>query len=65
MAIFSTLLNCMPKGILYVPEYIIFRILRAYFTLESMLSISIKDDGEHIFSRAALARARPSDVRVA
>ena len=65
MAIFSTLLNGMPKGILYVPEYIIFRILRAYFTLESMLSISIKDEGEHIFSRAALARARPSDIRVA
>ena len=65
MAIFATLLNGMPKGILYVPEYIIFRILRAYFTLESMLSISIKDEGEHIFSRAALARARPCDIRVA
>jgi hypothetical protein len=65
MAIFATLINGAPKGILYVPEYIIFRILRAYFTLESMLSISIKDEGEHIFSRAALARARPADIRVA
>ena len=41
MAIFATLLNGMPRGLLCMPEYLIFRIIRAYFTLESMMSISL------------------------
>lgn len=43
MAILSTLLNRMPFGIVCIPEYLIFRILRAYFTLESMMSISLSN----------------------
>lgn len=42
----SSLLNGMPKGILCLPEYLIFRIIRAYFTLESMMSILVKSSGE-------------------
>nr|WP_319949139.1 glycosyltransferase [uncultured Shimia sp.] len=48
VAVVSALLNGLPRGILALPEYLIFRVLRAYFTLESMLSILIKNDGENI-----------------
>lgn len=48
VAVVSALLNGIPRGILALPEYLIFRILRAYFTLESMLSILIRNDGENI-----------------
>ena len=44
MAIFSTLLNGVPRGLYCIPEYLVFRILRAYFTLESMLSISLSNE---------------------
>ncbi|SEW32066.1 Glycosyltransferase, catalytic subunit of cellulose synthase and poly-beta-1,6-N-acetylglucosamine synthase [Cognatiyoonia koreensis] len=43
MAVVATLLNGMPRGLLCIPEYLIFRILRAYFTLESMMSISLSN----------------------
>ena len=46
MAVVASLLNGVPKGILALPEYLIFRVLRAYFTLESMMSILIGHDGE-------------------
>jgi cellulose synthase/poly-beta-1,6-N-acetylglucosamine synthase-like glycosyltransferase len=46
MAVAASLLNGVPKGILALPEYLIFRILRAYFTLESMMSILIGHDAE-------------------
>jgi cellulose synthase/poly-beta-1,6-N-acetylglucosamine synthase-like glycosyltransferase len=48
VAVVSALLNGMPKGILALPEYLLFRILRAYFTLESMLSILVDVDGEDL-----------------
>lgn len=51
MAVVASLLNGVPKGILALPEYLIFRALRAYFTLESMLSILIDvraEDLEHV-----------------
>lgn len=43
MAVVATLLNGMPRGLICIPEYLIFRILRAYFTLESMMSISLSN----------------------
>jgi glycosyltransferase involved in cell wall biosynthesis len=46
MAVLSCLLNRMPGAILALPEYLVFRMLRAYFTLESMLSILIRRNGE-------------------
>jgi cellulose synthase/poly-beta-1,6-N-acetylglucosamine synthase-like glycosyltransferase len=48
MAVVSSLLNGMPRGIIALPEYLIFRVLRAYFTLESMLSILVKTNGENL-----------------
>ncbi|MGP6088792.1 glycosyltransferase [Antarctobacter jejuensis] len=65
MAIFCALLMKSPKAILYLPEYLVFRVMRAYFTLESMLSINIRAFGEHPYSRRALSRPVPDSVRVA
>jgi cellulose synthase/poly-beta-1,6-N-acetylglucosamine synthase-like glycosyltransferase len=48
MAVIASLLNGLPRGILALPEYLIFRILRAYFTLESMLSILVDHRGEDL-----------------
>ena len=48
MAVAASLLNGVPKGIIALPEYLIFRVLRAYFTLESMLSILVDVAGEDL-----------------
>jgi hypothetical protein len=48
IAVLASLLNGLPRAILALPEYLAFRILRAYFTLESMLSISVKSDREDL-----------------
>ncbi len=65
VAMIASLLDGSVKGILFIPEYLAFRILRAYFTLESMLSISIAEETEHIYSKRALKRARPASRRIA
>ncbi|QPM90305.1 glycosyltransferase [Pseudooceanicola algae] len=65
MAVVAALFNGMPKAILNLPHYLLFRILRAYFTLESMLSISIRTNREDI-ARAYLRNIIPDKpVRVA
>lgn len=46
VAVISAFLNGLPRGIFALPEYLIFRVLRAYFTLESMLSILVTKEGE-------------------
>lgn len=48
MAVVASLLNGVPKGIIALPEYLIFRVLRAYFTLESMLSILVDIEREDL-----------------
>jgi cellulose synthase/poly-beta-1,6-N-acetylglucosamine synthase-like glycosyltransferase len=48
IAVMAALLNGLPRAILGLPEYLIFRLLRAYFTLESMLSILIQDEGQNL-----------------
>ncbi len=48
MAVFASFLNGVPKGVLALPEYLLFRLLRAYFTLESMLSILVDIQGEDL-----------------
>ncbi len=48
MAVVASLLNGVPRGIFALPEYLIFRVLRAYFTLESMLSILIDVRAENL-----------------
>ncbi|CAN0469601.1 unnamed protein product, partial [Scytosiphon promiscuus] len=41
MALIACLLNRRVKALMYLPEYVLFRALRSYFTLESLLSISL------------------------
>lgn len=48
VAIISAFLNGLPRGVIALPEYLIFRVLRAYFTLESMLSILVSTNGEDL-----------------
>lgn len=48
MAIAAAILNGKPGAIFALPEYLIFRLLRAYFTLESMLSILISSKREDL-----------------
>ncbi|WP_282077780.1 glycosyltransferase [Epibacterium ulvae] len=67
-AIMATLCACLlgrPFAVLFLPEYLVLRILRAYFTLEAMLSISINKKGCPIYSREALRKPRPKSSRVA
>lgn len=65
MSVVATLLIRRPRAILYIPEYLVFRALRAYFTLESMLSISIDDKAQAIHARAALSQPRELSPRIA
>ena len=44
VAVFATLVNGYPKGVLALPDYLVFRAIRAYLTLESLLSIIIAPD---------------------
>lgn len=57
VAICAALLNGIPRGIIALPEYLIFRVMRAYFTLESMLSILIDVEAEN------LERATVKDIQ--
>lgn len=63
MAALSALLLRRPMAILYLPEYLVFRALRAYFTLESMLSIAIKNSGEPLYSRRVLTKKPAANAR--
>lgn len=65
VAALAAVLNGMPKAILCIPEYLLFRGLRAYFTLESMLSISLTCGREDlaVASRDDIVADKP--IRVA
>jgi len=65
MAVAASLLNGVPKGILALPEYLIFRILRAHFTLESMLSILVDTKGEDLERVIKLNIIPQKPIRVA
>ena len=65
MAVLASLINGMPHGILALPEYLLFRIMRGYFTLESMLSILIDTKAENL-ERYTTRDIRPAgDFRMA
>ncbi len=67
-AIMATLCACLlrrPLAVLFLPEYLVLRVLRAYFTLEAMLSISMSKKGCPLYSREALRTARPESSRIA
>lgn len=48
----AMILNGYIWQLIYLPEYIVFRVLRSYFTLESNLSINLKLRGENLYSDA-------------
>ena len=65
VACVAAFLNGLPMAIVALPEYLIFRLLRSYFTLESMMSILIRTEGqkqEHAFKKDIVST---SPVRVA
>jgi len=41
MAVFATVVNGYPRGVFALPDYLVFRAIRAYLTLESLLSIRL------------------------
>ncbi len=57
VAVFASLINGYPKGILALPDYLVFRAIRAYLTLESLLSIIIAPDPETV-ARAQVVRRK-------
>ena len=65
MAVAASLLNGVPKGILALPEYLIFRMLRAHFTLESMLSILVDTRAEDLEQPIRLNIVPKKPIRVA
>ena len=65
MAVFAAFANGVPKGVLALPEYLIFRVLRAYFTLESMLSILVAVEGENLERVIKLDLVPDKPMRVA
>ena len=65
MAVVASLLNGVPRGIIALPEYLIFRVLRAYFTLESMLSILIDVRAENLERVIRLDLVPDKPMRVA
>ncbi len=65
MAVIASLLNGVPKGIIALPEYLLFRVLRAYFTLESMLSILVDIEGEDLEQVIKLDIVPDKPMRVA
>ena len=65
VAVAAALLNGFPRGVIALPEYLIFRVMRAYFTLESMLSILIDTEGENLEYATKMNIAIPGSIRVA
>jgi len=65
MAVICALLMRRPLAILYIPEYLVFRVVRAYFTLESMLSVSINDRAVAFDTKVAKGPFRPINSRIA
>ena len=57
MAVVASFLNREYKGVFCLPEYIAFRLLRSFFTMESNLTIAIGDKGRHLY--APSERERP------
>ena len=65
LAVVASLLNGIPRGVLALPEYLIFRVMRAYFTLESMLSILIDVKSENLELATKHDIVKSGSIRVA
>lgn len=65
VALAAALLNGVPRGIIALPEYLLFRVMRAYFTLESMLSILIDTEAENLEYATKMNIEKSGSIRVA
>ncbi|WP_368184367.1 glycosyltransferase family 2 protein [Aestuariibius sp. HNIBRBA575] len=65
MAVLAALLNNVPYGIVALPEYLLFRVVRAYFTLESMLSILVDNRAENLELATLMDLRKGGPIRVA
>jgi len=65
VAVLAALTNGLPRAILALPDYLIFRVMRAYFTLESMLSILIDVSAEDLERATRLDIQKSGSLRVA
>jgi hypothetical protein len=61
----SSILRALLKAIVALPEYLMFRLLRAYFTLESMLGILIQQDGHNLEAPVRLDIVSANPLRIA
>jgi len=41
IAVFAALVNRMPGTLVHLPEFLLFRLLRAYFSLETLLTVNV------------------------
>ena len=65
MAVAASLLNGVLRGIFALPEYLIFRVMRAYFTLESVLRILIDVKAENLEMATKRDIPKQGSIRVA
>ena len=65
VAVAAALLNGVPRALVAVPDYLLFRVLRGYFTLESLLSIFVDTRAEDFEGATKRDLQRPGLVRVA
>ena len=65
VAVVASLLNGVPRGIVALPEYLLFRVMRAYFTLESMLSILVDESAEDLERATRYDLRKSGSIRVA
>ncbi len=65
VAVAATLMNGVPRALVAVPDYLIFRVLRAYFTLESLLSIFVDTRAEDLEEATIRDLQRSGSIRIA
>lgn len=65
MAVVACIVTGRPTAILAIPHYLGFRVLRAYFTLESMLSISVRRKWKNFSAPTLNDERETKPVRIA
>ena len=65
VAVAAALMNGVPRALVAVPDYLLFRVLRAYFTLESLLSIFVDTRAEDLEEATIRDLQRSGSIRVA
>ena len=65
VAVAAALMNGVPRALVAVPDYLLFRVLRGYFTLESLLSIFVDTRAEDLEEATIRDLQRSGSIRVA